>query len=219
MSGSFPFFFCSHSECLLQAYPTVEWDESKFASNFGGKSQELLRKYVTTLLPPETVILYNYLHPTLKGIVFCRCYGCRHCCCVIVDKANLIMTYAGSVGRHFELDVYVPSLSLAFEYQGLCKTVWELPYFVVFLLNSLHFFYCFFFKIKENITTMHTTCMVIVTSLETPMSERKKFAKNSVCVIIKNKTKRNQTKRNAAEQNEEFRELIANLFSFIQVCH
>lgn len=70
---------------LKTRYPKIQWKESSF---FGSrKTQLLLFRIVRELLPKDTQIQFDYIHPQGDS-------------------------------KFVELDIYVPSLCLAFEYQG-----------------------------------------------------------------------------------------------------
>jgi hypothetical protein len=78
---------------LLHLYPEFPWQfKDRAGDNLQGKkSQNLLAHYVEKLLPPSTRVYTNYKEDTFKY---------------------------ETTGKWVELDVYVPSFKLAFEYQG-----------------------------------------------------------------------------------------------------
>jgi hypothetical protein len=81
---------CSSPEKDL---PSLATDNLAPTRIFGGKAQQVLLNVLKGLLPPDTEILSNYYHPQLSN-------------------ENRFTK------RPLELDIYIPSLSLALEYQG-----------------------------------------------------------------------------------------------------
>eukprot|EP01114_Cavostelium_apophysatum_P019814 TRINITY_DN6476_c0_g1_i1.p1 TRINITY_DN6476_c0_g1~~TRINITY_DN6476_c0_g1_i1.p1 ORF type:complete len:606 (-),score=129.46 TRINITY_DN6476_c0_g1_i1:43-1860(-) len=78
-------------QALRSVYPEHNWEEPERKRGKSSKSQTRLFKIVQELFRSATDIHVNYIHEALK--------------------------YARS-GLSMELDIYIPSLSLAFEYQG-----------------------------------------------------------------------------------------------------
>ena len=77
---------------LKSVYPTFPLDVSRFSSlQNWGKSQRAMVDAVKKCLPVDVLLLENFKHPSL--------------------------TY-GSSTRNMELDIFLPDLFLAFEYQG-----------------------------------------------------------------------------------------------------
>jgi hypothetical protein len=77
---------------LKNIYPKHKWDVEKFESHQQwGKAQWALLRVIQRLLPDNQDIKVDYHHPK--------------------------MIYQGTL-QLMELDIYIPSLSLAFEYQG-----------------------------------------------------------------------------------------------------
>eukprot|EP01114_Cavostelium_apophysatum_P024131 TRINITY_DN9358_c0_g1_i1.p1 TRINITY_DN9358_c0_g1~~TRINITY_DN9358_c0_g1_i1.p1 ORF type:complete len:418 (+),score=72.81 TRINITY_DN9358_c0_g1_i1:58-1311(+) len=79
---------------LLKAYPEHDWSDpsSSTAGPSPVKTQYYLFDMLKSVLPKDTDVHFNFVHPKLL--------------------------YLGSK-KPMELDIYVPSLSLAFEYQGI----------------------------------------------------------------------------------------------------
>eukprot|EP01125_Pyxidicula_operculata_P009617 TRINITY_DN3159_c0_g2_i2.p1 TRINITY_DN3159_c0_g2~~TRINITY_DN3159_c0_g2_i2.p1 ORF type:complete len:521 (+),score=86.79 TRINITY_DN3159_c0_g2_i2:779-2341(+) len=81
----------SISKILKESLPGFKWDQKKFSTKGGKKSSQRLLYIVVSEMFPKLVVQEDYRH-----------YG---------------MLWPGS-GLPMELDIFVPSLSLAFEYQG-----------------------------------------------------------------------------------------------------
>eukprot|EP01124_Arcella_intermedia_P023470 TRINITY_DN3740_c0_g2_i2.p1 TRINITY_DN3740_c0_g2~~TRINITY_DN3740_c0_g2_i2.p1 ORF type:complete len:428 (-),score=80.89 TRINITY_DN3740_c0_g2_i2:77-1360(-) len=84
-------FFGNLGKVVPIAYPEVDWDEYKFSRTRKKSTQRWLKVVLQQILPPDTLILEDYLHPNLTW-----------------DETN----------RKMELDIWVPELKLALEYQG-----------------------------------------------------------------------------------------------------
>ena len=82
--------FGSLGALLKEAYPHHSWDMQKFTSKNKRASQRWLKMILTKLFP-EREIIEDFQNPD-----------------ILFSASNLPM----------QLDVYIPSLSLAFEYQG-----------------------------------------------------------------------------------------------------
>eukprot|EP01114_Cavostelium_apophysatum_P019375 TRINITY_DN6228_c0_g2_i1.p2 TRINITY_DN6228_c0_g2~~TRINITY_DN6228_c0_g2_i1.p2 ORF type:complete len:176 (+),score=29.60 TRINITY_DN6228_c0_g2_i1:928-1455(+) len=80
------------SRLISSVYHEHKWDEFKFNANHGHlrKSQQLLMKRVMQLLPTGVDFHLNYIH---HGLHFAS-------------------------GKPMQLDIFVPTMNLAFEYQG-----------------------------------------------------------------------------------------------------
>eukprot|EP01126_Amoeba_proteus_P039136 TRINITY_DN4111_c0_g2_i1.p1 TRINITY_DN4111_c0_g2~~TRINITY_DN4111_c0_g2_i1.p1 ORF type:complete len:658 (-),score=111.69 TRINITY_DN4111_c0_g2_i1:406-2217(-) len=79
-------------QALRSVYPQYDWDETKFSLRGKKSAQRWLRVRISHLLPEETEILEDFLHPSLLWD----------------ETLNLKM----------ELDIWVPKFNLALEYQG-----------------------------------------------------------------------------------------------------
>jgi hypothetical protein len=74
---------------IKSIHPQFQWNENLFKQNTK-KSQKLIYRMLGRLLPPFTLIYFDYIHPNIE----------------IWDQHLM------------ELDLYVPSLNLALEYDG-----------------------------------------------------------------------------------------------------
>ena len=73
-------------------YPSEKWKKSNFISRSKKITQRLLFSF-TRMIYPSLLIFENYFHPKL------------------IPKQN-------TVGKSYELDIFIPALQLALEYQG-----------------------------------------------------------------------------------------------------
>lgn len=95
------------SSALAFAYPDYDWT-SLFLARQGGKKwsrQRELVTLVTKLLPGETEIVENYLHPELK-------WG------KISFLSIVVFLFLAGTDRNVEIDIWIPEYKLGFEYQG-----------------------------------------------------------------------------------------------------
>lgn len=88
-SSVLEYFGGSTVSAIQHIYPEYQWNSKKF--HRWGKAQRSLTSMLSSLFPSNTALLCNYKHPALKSRI-------SH--------------------RYLELDIFVPSLSLAIEYQG-----------------------------------------------------------------------------------------------------
>lgn len=80
---------CNFPALLKRCFPSYAWNRRLFATYY--KSQDLLRRRVQKIFPFRKDIMTNYKHPQL-----------------FFQDTQLTM----------ELDIFIPLISLAFEYQG-----------------------------------------------------------------------------------------------------
>eukprot|EP01124_Arcella_intermedia_P001663 TRINITY_DN1090_c0_g1_i1.p1 TRINITY_DN1090_c0_g1~~TRINITY_DN1090_c0_g1_i1.p1 ORF type:complete len:471 (+),score=82.73 TRINITY_DN1090_c0_g1_i1:123-1535(+) len=87
--------FGNLGRALDLVYPEIQWIQSKFSIRRKKAIQRWLRVILQQILPPDTLILEDYLHPDL-----------------LWGSSNLI------TNQRMELDIWVPKYNLALEYQG-----------------------------------------------------------------------------------------------------
>jgi hypothetical protein len=93
--------FCVKYSC--RCYPEYPWDRKRFSSS--SKSQLILLQGVKHFTKEGTEIHINYKHPKLKFKD------------TKVNNQSTLFTDV-SFQKSMEFDIFIPSLSLAFEYQG-----------------------------------------------------------------------------------------------------